>query len=71
MKPKSNQSERKLTLQNYSAFSAAFLTMAASGSAQMVYTDVDPDLQVYIDDIGLDMDGNGTNDFKRERNDSH
>jgi len=64
MKPKSNQSERKLTLQNYSAFSAAFLTMAASGSAQMVYTDVDPDLQVYIDDIGLDMDGNGTNDFK-------
>lgn len=51
-------------LKNYSALSASFIALAAPVSSQVVYTDVNPDLNVLLDEITLDLDNNGTNDFK-------
>lgn len=51
-------------LSGYAALSSAFLALNNSASAQIVYKDVDPDLNVFVDDIAIDLDGNGTNDFK-------
>ena len=46
---------RRKILQHYTSFSAAFLALAGPVSGQVVYTDVEPDLNVFIDDVALDM----------------
>ncbi len=51
-------------LKNYAALSAAFLAICGNGNSQVVYHDVNPDLNVFLDDIPLDLDGDGSNDFK-------
>ena len=51
-------------LKNYSALSASFIALAAPVTSQVVYTDVNPDINVFLDEITLDLDNNGTNDFK-------
>lgn len=57
-------------LRAYQLFAAGFMPIA--GSAQVVITDYDPDIIVYDgvfpspDELFLDLDGNGDNDFRIE-----
>ena len=57
-------------LSAYHLFAAAILPIAGSG--QVVVTDYDPDIIVYDgpfpapDEVFLDVDGNGVNDFRIE-----
>lgn len=51
-------------LKSYAALSTAFLAIYSNGNSQVVYQDVNPDLNVFLDDVPLDINGDGSNDFK-------
>jgi len=44
--------------------SAAYLAVHIDSDAQVIYMDADPDISVLADEYFLDMDGNGSADFK-------
>ena len=56
---------RSFTLKEYSGFATAFLFINANTNAQVIYTDIDPDIELNLDGqtAGIDMDNNGTIDF--------
>ena len=56
---------RSFTLKEYSGFATAFLFINANTNAQIIYTDIDPDIELQFngETAGIDMDNNGTIDF--------
>ena len=49
----------------YSPTAAAFLSLQPEASAQIIYTDVDPDVQITaFDTIAIDIDNNGVDNFR-------
>ncbi|HNO29549.1 MAG TPA: hypothetical protein PKN15_12210 [Chitinophagales bacterium] len=56
--------DRSAQLLEYSALSLAFIGLPAIADAQVVYVDVDPDTTTYLDEYELDMDNDGSVDFK-------
>ncbi|MFI5171808.1 MAG: hypothetical protein ACHQFW_05430 [Chitinophagales bacterium] len=56
--------EQLRQLKNYSAFSASFLLLTNQLDGQLIYTDVDPDINVYLDNVNFDFDNDGDADFK-------
>ncbi|MEZ5013284.1 MAG: T9SS type A sorting domain-containing protein [Chitinophagales bacterium] len=57
------------TFQHYAAMAAGMVSSAVTTQAQVVYTDIDPDIELFsnINEIGamhfIDMDGDGSNDI--------
>ncbi|MFI5171440.1 MAG: T9SS type A sorting domain-containing protein [Chitinophagales bacterium] len=49
----------------YSQFAGAYLLMHSNLNAQVIYTDIEPDIELRFDNetCGIDMDNNGTFDF--------
>ena len=56
---------RTFSLKEYSGLATAFLFINANTNAQVIYTDIDPDIELNLDgqSAGVDMDNNGTIDF--------
>lgn len=59
-----NQQDRHKRLLAYSTLALSAIALQQKADAQIVYTDVDPDSTIFVDEMALDMDGNGTIDFK-------
>ncbi|MFN0275202.1 MAG: T9SS type A sorting domain-containing protein [Chitinophagales bacterium] len=61
---------KKNKLIGYSALAATFMTLATDADAQVIYTDVDPDLM--LDEVGeklaVDLDQDGVNDILFQKN---
>jgi len=55
----------KFKLKEYSLISSAFLFMHSPGSSEIVYTDIEPDIDLNVngETAFIDMDNNGTLDF--------
>jgi hypothetical protein len=62
---KKNKRQRNFQLSAYAAAALCFLIKHQEANAQVVYTDVDPDivLDAALETAGLDIDNNGTIDF--------
>ena len=56
---------KTFTLNEYSGFATAFLFINANTNAQVIYTDIDPDIELNTDGqtFGIDVDNNGNIDF--------
>ena len=54
-----------IKLADYSLLSGAFILMHQAAAGQVVYTDIDPDIEIEFDgqSAGIDIDNNGTIDF--------
>ena len=55
----------KFSLIEYSCLAGVFLSLNSKTSAQVIYTDLEPDIELQFDSetAFIDMDNNGTNDF--------
>ncbi|HNI55898.1 MAG TPA: hypothetical protein PK511_15330, partial [Chitinophagales bacterium] len=60
------QKELVKRLTDYAAFAAAVLVLINRADAEVVYTDIDPDVSLDTDGnyYAIDIDGNGTADFQ-------
>lgn len=55
---------KQFSLQQYAAFSTAFIIMHKRSDSQIIYTDIDPDITLYFHETAyLDIDNNGVFDF--------
>ncbi len=55
---------RKNRLHDYSIFAAAMLVGVSDSSSQVIYTDIEPDIEFDFGFKNLDLDANGATDFK-------
>lgn len=60
MKKSTPLSER---IKNYSLFSSAMLASSLVADAQVIYTDISPDLDIFLDSYSLDLNNDGITDF--------
>jgi hypothetical protein len=61
---------RNNKLAAYSAFAVSFITLSTKADAQVIYTDIDPDLMLDEagDKLGVDLDQDGVNDIVFQKN---
>lgn len=56
---------KEFSLQKYSSMAGVFLIMQNNSIAQAIYTDIEPDIEIFFDGqtAGIDIDNSGTFDF--------
>ena len=57
--------QQKFNIKEYSLFASSILLLHPTLDAEVIYTDIDPDVVLQYDDevAGIDMDNNGSIDF--------